>query len=130
MVGIVVVSHSSKIAQGVKELAEQMASTVPIATAGGTNDQRIGTDVEKITEAINEVYSEDGVIILFDLGSAFMNAEMAIEFLDEEKKAKVKIVDVPLVEGAVAAVVESSISKNIDEMLEILKPMAIGKISN
>ena len=74
MVGIVIISHSSKVAEGVKELALQMADNVPIVAAGGTSDNGLGTDIEKIILAINEVYSEAGVAILFDLGSAYMNA--------------------------------------------------------
>ncbi|EDS76787.1 dihydroxyacetone kinase, phosphotransfer subunit [Clostridium botulinum C str. Eklund] len=129
MVGIVLVSHSSNIVNGLKELASQMAPTVPIALAGGTNDGEIGTSMEKIMDAVESVYSEDGVIVMFDLGSAYMNAEMAIECLDDEKKGNVKIIDVALVEGAITAAVESSIGKNIKQIEETLKPMKLGKIS-
>ena len=128
MVGIVITSHSKNIAEGVKELAEQMAPEVPIATAGGTSDGRIGTDAVKIINAIESVYSEEGVILIFDLGSAFMNAEMAIEMLDEDKRNKIKIVDCPIVEGAVTSAVESSIGKSIPEIEETLKPMNLGKM--
>ncbi|WP_238900662.1 dihydroxyacetone kinase phosphoryl donor subunit DhaM [Clostridium sp. YIM B02500] len=128
MVGIVIISHSKNIADGVKELASQMAPHVAIGVAGGTADGRVGTGMEKISAAIEDVYSEDGVIIIFDLGSAFMNAEMAIEFLDENMKEKIKIVDCPIVEGAVTAAVESSIGKNIEEIEEALKPMNLGKM--
>lgn len=103
MVGIVLVSHSEKIAEGIKELSMQMAPEAKVSTAGGTKDNRIGTDMDKITEAIEEVYSEDGVLILFDLGSAFMNTEMALEFLDEEKREKICIVDTAIVEGGITA---------------------------
>lgn len=129
MVGIVLISHSDKIVEGLREVVLQMAPTIPIVTAGGTVDGRIGTDMMKIVGAVNKVYSEDGVIILFDLGSAFMNAEMAIEFIDEKESEKVKILDVPLVEGAITAAVQSSIGKSISEIEEILKPLKLGKIS-
>ncbi len=128
MVGIVIVSHSYNVAKGVKEIAVQMAPEVNIAEAGGTNDGRIGTDINKITDAIREVYSDSGVIILFDLGSAFMNTEMAIEFLDEDMKNNVEIIDAPLVEGAIVAAVDSSIGKNIDEIKKSLKEMPLNKI--
>lgn len=129
MVGIVLISHSSNIVNGLKELVVQMAPTVPIALAGGTNDGDIGTSMEKIMEAIESVYSNDGVIVMFDLGSAYMNAEMAIECLDEEKKNNVKIIDAPLVEGAITAAVQSSIGKKIKEIEDALKSMKLGKIS-
>lgn len=128
MVSIVIVSHSSSIAEGAKELASQMAPEVSIAAAGGTGDGRIGTDVEKIMNGIESVYSDDGVIILFDLGSAFMNAEMAIEMLSEEFQNKVEIVDAALVEGVVTAAVECSIGKSVIEIKEELKEMALGKM--
>lgn len=128
MVGIVIVSHSSKAAEGIKELVSQMSVDGKIATAGGTADGRLGTDVEKIMSAINEVYSEDGVLILFDLGSAYMNAEMAMECLDEEMKDKVEIVDTALIEGALTAAVEASIGKSREEIKESLKSMCLGKM--
>ncbi|WP_102401868.1 dihydroxyacetone kinase phosphoryl donor subunit DhaM [Haloimpatiens massiliensis] len=128
MVGIVIISHSKNIVDGVEELAKQMAPETPIATAGGTGDGRIGTDVEKIISAIESVYSENGVIIIFDLGSAFMNAEMAIECMDDSKKSKIRIVDCPIVEGSITAAVESSIGKNVEQIEEALKPMNLGKM--
>ena len=128
MVGLVIVSHSNKVAQGVKELTSQMSVNGKIATAGGTADGRLGTDVEKIIDAINEVYSEDGVLVLFDLGSAYMNAEMAIEYLEEDKKDKVEIIDTALIEGALTAAVEASIGKSREEIKESLKAMCLGKM--
>ncbi|WP_238881728.1 dihydroxyacetone kinase phosphoryl donor subunit DhaM [Clostridium sp. YIM B02551] len=128
MVGLVIVSHSENIAKGVKELVEQMVPNVPIAAAGGAYDGSIGTDIEKIMNGIERVYTEDGVIVIFDLGSAFMNAEMAIEFLDAEMIDKVKIIDCPIVEGAVTAAVESSLDKKIIEIQEALQPMDLGKM--
>lgn len=128
MVGIVIVSHSIKVAEGVKDLAGQMAGNVPIAAVGGTSDGRLGTDADKITKAIESVYSEDGVVLIFDLGSAYMNAQMAIEFLPDNMQGKVEIVDAALVEGAITAAVESSIGKNIEEIKEAIKAMCLHKM--
>lgn len=128
MVGIVIVSHSDLVARGVKEIAGQMAPEVKIEAAGGTSDNRIGTSIDKITDAIQKVYSEDGVMIFFDLGSAFMNTEMAVEFLDDSMKKKVQIVDASLIEGVVVAAVECSMKKSIDEVKMSLKGMALNKI--
>lgn len=128
MVGIVIVSHSNKVAEGVKEIAYQMAADVPIASAGGTSDGGVGTDIDKILKGIKEVYSEDGVLILFDLGSAYMNAEMAIECLEENMKQKIEIIDTALVEGAIVAAVESSMNKTLLEIKDVLKDMSLGKI--
>jgi PTS hybrid protein len=128
MVGIVIISHCEKLAEGIKELAGEMANSVPIAAAGGTNNGQIGTDLEKIINAIKKVYSEDGVVILFDLGSAYMNAEMALECLPKNMQEKVEIIDVALVEGAIIAAVESSINGSLEDIKIALKPMRLGKI--
>ncbi|GAA0084014.1 dihydroxyacetone kinase phosphoryl donor subunit DhaM [Clostridium sp. CTA-7] len=128
MVGIVIVSHSKNIAEGIKELSMQMAPEAKVATAGGTKDNRIGTDMEKITECIKEVYSEDGVLVLFDLGSAYMNAEMAIEFLDEELRGKVIIADTAIVEGGLTAIVEASMGRNLQEIKDSVEVMKLNKM--
>ena len=112
MVGIVIVSHSAKLAEGVYELADQMVQgRVPMATAGGIDDaeQPIGTDAMKVLEAIQAVYSDDGVVILMDLGSALLSAEMALEFLDSEQRENVYLSSAALVEGTMAAAVQASI---------------------
>ena len=78
MVGLVLVSHSAKLAEGVRELAQQMTQgRVPIAVAGGIDDVEnpIGTDPMKVCAAVEAVYSQEGVIVLMDLGSALMSAE-------------------------------------------------------
>ncbi len=104
MVGIVIVSHSMKLAEGVVEISRMMAANAPIAAAGGLDDGGLGTSYDKITKAINSVYSEDGVAVLMDMGSAVMTTEMVLEDLD---KPNIKMMDCPLVEGAVLAAVES-----------------------
>ena len=112
MVGIVIVSHSAPLAAGVKELATQMTQgKVPIATAGGIDDLEnpIGTDPMRVLDAINEVYSDEGVVVFMDLGSALMSAEVALEFLDPEQAANVYLCDAPLVEGVMAGAVQASV---------------------
>ncbi|WP_400164463.1 dihydroxyacetone kinase phosphoryl donor subunit DhaM [Brevibacillus sp. TJ4] len=116
-VGIVLVSHSSSLVAGLHELLAQLPHDVPVATAGGTDDGEIGTSATKIQLAIEQVYSERGVIVLFDLGSAYINAELAIEWLDEGRRANVVIADAPLVEGAYAAVVLSGCGGSLQEVL-------------
>ncbi len=120
MVGIVIVSHSATLAEGVRELAEQMVQgKVAIATAGGIDDPEnpIGTDAMKVLEAIQAVYSEDGVVVLMDLGSALLSAEMALEFLDPEQLANVRLTAAPLVEGTMAAAVQASIGGTADQVV-------------
>ena len=112
MVGIVVVSHSPKIAEGICELAGQMAAPgQKIIAAGGISDGSIGTDAFKIQAAIEEANTGDGVLVMVDLGSAVMSAELAIDMLSEELKDRVAIADAPIVEGTIAAVVDASIGQ-------------------
>ena len=70
MVGFVIVSHSENLAKSVVELTSIMAPSARIAPAGGMDDGGFGTSFEKIQAAIESVYSDDGVLVLVDLGSA------------------------------------------------------------
>ena len=113
-VGLVFVSHSAKIAAGLVELARQMAPTVRLVAAGGTDEGTIGTSFDLITTALAEAEGGAGVVILCDLGSAILTAETARDFLDQAKQDQVRIVDAPLVEGGVAAAVAAEIGGDLD----------------
>ncbi|MCA9970815.1 MAG: PTS-dependent dihydroxyacetone kinase phosphotransferase subunit DhaM, partial [Anaerolineales bacterium] len=119
MVGIVIVSHSRQLAEGVLELARQMAQQpVPLAAAGGIDDPEhpIGTSAVKVFEAINAVYGDDGVLVLMDLGSALLSAETALELLDAAQRPHVRLCSAPLVEGALSAVVQASIGGTLAQV--------------
>jgi len=117
MIGIVVVSHSSKVAEGVVEIAKQVSNEeIPIMAAGGTSDGRIGTDAIKIKEAIESVDQGNGVLIFVDLGSAILSAETAIDLLD---MTSVEIVDAPLVEGVIASSVQLTITDDIEDVKRV-----------
>lgn len=118
MVGIVVVSHSQKLAESVIELAALMAPETPMAAAGGMEDGGFGTSFEKIYEAIDSIYTDDGVIILMDLGSAVMTTEMVIEAMEDRK---IKMVDCPIVEGAISAAVSAAGGDSIEAVVESAK---------
>lgn len=116
-VGVVFVSHSEKIATGLVELARQMAPTVHLVAAGGTDSGGIGTSFEKISDGIIQANSGGGVVILCDLGSAILTAETARDFLEEAEQERVRIVDAPLVEGGVAAAVAAESGGNLDAVV-------------
>ncbi len=117
MIGIVIVSHSSKIAEGVTELANQMSQgRVAVIPAGGVDEETIGTNAERIHEAIQRAQGGDGVLVLLDLGSAVMSAQMAIDMLPEEEQATIKLSEAPLVEGAIIATVEASLGHDVDKV--------------
>jgi PTS hybrid protein len=108
-VGIVIVSHSRKVAEGAADMVRQMVgSSVPLAFAGGNPDGGLGTDVSTILSAIDRAWSEAGVAILVDLGGAETNSEMAIEMLPSERQGRVVVCNAPVVEGAVMAATEAS----------------------
>ncbi|HUM69993.1 MAG TPA: dihydroxyacetone kinase phosphoryl donor subunit DhaM, partial [Chloroflexota bacterium] len=120
MVSIVIVSHSQQLAAGVVELAGQMVQgQVALAAAGGVDnpDNPIGTDAMQILAAIDAVYSEDGVVVLMDLGSAILSAETALEFLPLEQRANVHLCAAPLVEGAIAAVVQAAAGSPVTDVI-------------
>jgi len=119
MVGLVIVSHSAKVAQGVVDIASEMAGDeLKIVAAGGLADGAIGTDAVRISEAILEADTGEGVVVLADLGSAILSTDMALELLDEELKKRVRIADAPIVEGAVGAAICASTGADIDEIVE------------
>ncbi len=117
MVGFVIVSHSETLANGVVELTKMMADGVPIRAAGGLDGGGFGTSYEKISNAIDEIYSDDGVIVLMDMGSAVMTAEMVLEAMPERKLV---LADCPLVEGAVAATVSAIAGSSLEEIMDEL----------
>ena len=122
MVGLVIVSHSENLAKSVVELTSIMAPGARIAPAGGMDDGGFGTSFEKIQAAIESVYSDDGVLVLVDLGSAVMTTERVIEMFEGKK---VEMVDCPLVEGAVVATIDSAGGMSFDDIKTALA--GVGK---
>jgi phosphoenolpyruvate-protein phosphotransferase/dihydroxyacetone kinase phosphotransfer subunit len=117
MVGIVVVSHSEQLAAGVVELARQMAGErLALEAAGGIGEPGVlGTDAERVREAIVRAMSKDGVLVLMDLGSALMSAELAVSML-AEPAGPVRLLPAPLVEGAVAAAAAAAGGASLDQV--------------
>ena len=118
MVGIVIVSHSQKLSEGVVEVAKMMAEDAPIAAAGGMEDGELGTSYEKIQAAVESVYSADGVVVLADMGSAVMTAEIVLEDLELDN---IVIVDCPLVEGAILAAIDSTGGRDLKMLVRRLE---------
>ncbi|MBF4631893.1 PTS-dependent dihydroxyacetone kinase phosphotransferase subunit DhaM [Clavibacter michiganensis subsp. phaseoli] len=120
-VGIVLVSHSALIAHGLVDLARQMAPTVALVPAGGSgdgtrDDAGIGTSFDVVSAALAEAEGGDGVVVLADLGSAYLTAETAVDMLDEDAAARVVVVRAPLVEGAVAAAVAAETGGSLEDV--------------
>jgi multiphosphoryl transfer protein len=120
MVGIVLVSHSAILADGAVELARQMAGDeVAIEPAGGLDvpGRPLGTDAMVVLAAIDRAWSDDGVLVLMDLGSAVLSAEMAVDLIDPERREHVRLTSAPFVEGAVAAAVAARLGRALDDVL-------------
>ncbi|NIK55942.1 phosphocarrier protein FPr [Kribbella shirazensis] len=130
MIGIVVVSHSRALAEAAVGLAAEMVAEDKrpvVAVAAGLDATTFGTDAMAVSEAITTADSADGVLVLLDLGSAVLSAEMALEFVDPEVAARVRLTSAPLVEGLVAAVVTASTGASLDAVAAEAERGLIGK---
>lgn len=117
MVGIIIVSHSRALAEGLVDLVRQVASDqVPIAIAAGVgpDNQEFGTNAIEIMEAIQALDNPDGVLVLMDLGSAILSAEMALELLPPDLHERIRFCPAPLVEGAISAGIQASLGSDLD----------------
>jgi len=116
MIGIVLVSHSPQLAAAALELAREMVpgDEPRVAVAAGTGDGLTGTDATRVASAIAEVASPDGVLVLMDLGSAVLSAELALEFVGDVG-GEVRLSSAPVVEGLLAAVVRAAGGASLDE---------------
>ena len=120
MIGLVLVSHSGTLVDGLRDMVAQVAGPeVPVATAGGTEDGRLGTSAPRIAAALRSVLDggADAVLVLLDLGSAALSLELALEDLEAADRAKIRISEAPLVEGAILAAVQASIDAPIDDVV-------------
>ena len=118
MVGIVIVSHSLKLAEGVVDATRIMADGCSIACAGGDDDGGYGTSYNKIKSAVLSVAKEDGAVILMDMGSAVMTTEMVVE---EIGRSDIIMVDCPIAEGAISASLTAISGGSLNEVAEEAK---------
>lgn len=96
---------------------KEMAPSVPIHLASGLEDGSIGTDVTRILDAVEAV--DKAALILSDIGSATMNAELAVDMYEGDKA--IQFYDGPIVESAFVAAVSSGNGMGIDQIMEQLK---------
>ena len=114
-VGLVLVSHSARLAEGLRDLVEQLTrGRAPVAVAAGGADGSLGTSALAIAAAVESLAGADGVLVLMDLGSAVLSADTALEQLDPALRERVRLADAPFVEGAVAAGVEASLGSALE----------------
>ncbi|GMA09369.1 dihydroxyacetone kinase [Tetragenococcus halophilus subsp. flandriensis] len=122
MYSIILVSHSKKITDGIKEMIEEMvgeSDNVKISSCGGADDGRLGTNSVAILDCIEASASSDKIYIFADIGSAILSAETAIDLIDDIViQKKVQLIDSPLVEGAFAAAIQASVGSTEEEILK------------
>jgi phosphoenolpyruvate-protein phosphotransferase/dihydroxyacetone kinase phosphotransfer subunit len=132
MVGLVVVSHSHALAEAAVALAAEMlhGQDVPLEIAAGLDETTFGTDAMAITEAIVAADRGDGVVVLMDLGSAVLSAELALDLLDDDAlRDRVTLCPAPLVEGLVSAAVSAASGATRDEVASEAAAGLAGKQS-
>jgi len=130
MVNLLLVSHSKNLAESVVGLAKQMIRSgeveISIAAGIGEDHQEIGTNAVEIAEAIQDIYTNDGVLVLMDLGSAVLSAQMALDLIPPDICQKVRICPAPFIEGAVVAAAQASSGSSLEvvyrEAMDALKP--------
>ncbi|HEU4329153.1 MAG TPA: dihydroxyacetone kinase phosphoryl donor subunit DhaM [Roseiflexaceae bacterium] len=112
MVSLLIVSHSARLADGVKEFVGQIAGDkIRIGAAGGTVDGSLGTSVERIQSALRDLVSDEGTLVLVDMGAAVMSVETALE----ELGVRAMISNAPLVEGAYFAAIEAAAGSTLEQ---------------
>ena len=130
MVGLVLVSHSKRLAEGLRELVVQITSPeFPVAVASGVGDDHaeIGTDAVHIADVVQQLSCPEGVLVLMDLGSAVLSATTTLELLDVSTARRIRLCPAPLVEGAVAAAVCSQAGGSLDEVAREAERGLAGK---
>lgn len=120
--GIVIVSHSSHIAQGIYDLVQEVAKDVAITFVGGDEEGGIGTSFESASEAM-ESNTAEKLLAFYDLGSAKMNLEVASDFSTKE----IEIFDVPVVEGTYTAAALLQAGVDLGAIKSQLSEMKLNK---
>jgi dihydroxyacetone kinase phosphotransfer subunit len=116
MISLVLVSHSRPLAEALTAMIRQFAQSdvkIAIAAGAGPDHQDFGSDATEIAQAIQSVYSPEGVLVLMDMGSAVLSAEMALDFLPEEIRRNTMLCPAPLVEGAFIAAVQAGVGSDL-----------------
>ena len=121
-IGIIVVSHSKNIAQGVVDLISEVAKDVSITYVGGTEDGEIGTSFDQVQQIV-EQNDKNTLLAFFDLGSAKMNLELVADFSEKN----IIINSVPVVEGAYTAAALLQAGADLDSIQSQLAELTINK---
>ena len=122
ILGITLVSHVPEIPTDLTKLLDQVAKDVSITNAGGTNEEDIGTSMDKVLQAFSD-NKADEILAFYDLGSAKMNIELATEMTSK----KIHLYDVAFIEGAYTAATLIEAGVDLTEIEKQLEPLKIKK---
>jgi dihydroxyacetone kinase phosphotransfer subunit len=131
LVSLVLISHSRPLAQALLELLSQFVKSdvkIAVAAGAGANHGDFGTDAAEIAQVIQSIYSPDGVLVLMDIGSAILSAEMALEFLPEDIRQHTLLCPAPLVEGAIIAAVQAGVGSDLQTVAREAQQALLPKI--
>ena len=128
--GLVIVSHSAPLAAGLAELVAQVAGAdVPIEVVGGGPGGTLGTDGERVLEALRRAAHGSGAVVLMDLGSSVLAVKAALAELADDERGRLRVADAPLVEGAIAAGVTASTGDDANGVLRAAEEARhVGKL--
>ena len=87
----------------------------PSSRPAGWSPARSAPMPSACAQAVERVRSPDGVLVLMDLGSAVMSAEMAVE-MAEPGGGPILLSEAPLVEGCVAAAALAGAGASLEEV--------------
>ncbi|MCL4496408.1 MAG: PTS mannose transporter subunit IID [Firmicutes bacterium] len=116
MTGILLVSHSKQLAQGLEKLLRSLSGEdVFVESVGGVGS--LGVDATMVMEGLNQLtdMGSTEILVFGDLGSAILSAENAKDLMPVS--ARVHVVDAPFVEGAVAAAMSLSTGGGAEEAM-------------
>lgn len=125
MIHILLISHSLRLVEGIRELILSIVPDVSISIVGGIDENRLGTEPLQILDALNKL--DGDVLIFFDVGSALINFRIAKDLL--QKEMRLHLIDAPIVEGALLAATDILLENSIEEILVHLESMNINKIA-
>jgi len=121
MVSLVLVAHSRRLLDALIEMVTSTVAGAPAChAAGGTEDGRMGTSLRGVLDACRAAlaHGPDGVLVLYDTGSAWLTIELALDELRQDERDRIHVSHAPLVEGALAAAARGAVGGGIGEMAD------------
>lgn len=127
MTTLMLLSHSPKIVEGIRDLALEMAGEANIVPVGGNNSGGLGSDFDRTFAAMEAAAAAGEVVVLADLGSAKMTGEMSRDALSPDLQARVFLSDAALVEGGLAAAVSLASGDSAASIITELEEYVLEK---